>query len=163
MTTHAKGHVILRTFSGGGTGPIELRTLDLRLTATAAGNSYVFRDVGADLVRVEPDGTAVLMIIGQLPFTFTGVLKIDLDTGEVILEPRHSLEERLAEACAVLSVTSIPSRGGCLRGILLGGAAWRECQLGRMGLASRVLAWRRRQREQRAGRKVGEARVFIRR
>lgn len=103
VTTHAKGHVILRTFSGGGTGPVELQTLNIRLTATADGNSYVFRDVGADLTRVEPDGTAVLMIIGQIPFGFTGVLKIDLETGETILEPQHSLEERIEEACAVLT------------------------------------------------------------
>lgn len=103
VTTHAKGHVILRTFSGGGTGPVELRTLNIRLTATADGNSYVFRDVGADLTRVEPDGTAILMIIGQVPFGFTGVLKIDLETGEAILEPQHSLEGRLDEACAALT------------------------------------------------------------
>ena len=103
VTTRAKGHVILRTFSGGGTGPVELQTLNIRLTATANGNSYVFRDVGADLTRVEPDGTAVLMIIGQIPFGFTGVLKIDLETGETILEPQHSLEGRIEEACEVLT------------------------------------------------------------
>lgn len=63
----------------------------------------MFRDVGADLTRIEPDGTAVLMIIGQIPFGFTGVLKIDLETGEAILEPQHSLEGRIEEACAVLT------------------------------------------------------------
>jgi hypothetical protein len=63
----------------------------------------VFRDVGADLARIEPDGTAVLMIIGQVPFGFTGVLEIDLETGEAILEPHHTLEEQLEAACEALT------------------------------------------------------------
>jgi hypothetical protein len=103
VTTHARGHVILRTFSGGGTGPASVNTVNFALTATAGGNTYRFRDVGADLVRIEPDGTAILMVIGQLPFDFTGVLKIDLETGEAILEPHHSIGERLDAACAVLN------------------------------------------------------------
>ncbi|HSK16382.1 MAG TPA: hypothetical protein VK915_09445 [Gaiellaceae bacterium] len=103
VTSQVQGHVIVRTFSGAGTGPVELRTLNLGITASANGSSYRFRDVGADLVRVEPEGTAVLMIVGQVPFTFTGVLKIDLETGETILEPRHSLEDRIDEACAALA------------------------------------------------------------
>jgi hypothetical protein len=61
------------------------------LVATAGDNSVQFKDVGIDLVLVEPDGTAILMIIGQVPFEFTGVLKIDLATGEVILEP-HAVD-----------------------------------------------------------------------
>jgi hypothetical protein len=69
----------------------------------ADGNTYRFRDVGADQVRVEPDGTAVLLIIGQVPFEFTGVVKIDLETGELILEPQHSLEGNLEKACAALT------------------------------------------------------------
>ena len=103
VTTHAEGHIIFREFSGGGTGPAELTTIVVRLTATAGDNSYRFRDVGADLVRIEPDGTAVLSVIGQLPFQFTGVLKIDLETGEAILEPQHTIEERVDDACAVLT------------------------------------------------------------
>ena len=58
------------------------------LTATADGRVFRFRDVGADVTRIEPDGTAVLLISGQVPFDFAGVLKIDLETGEAILEPR---------------------------------------------------------------------------
>ncbi|MGH3013979.1 MAG: hypothetical protein ACRDOP_12940 [Gaiellaceae bacterium] len=103
VTTTATGHVILRTFPGEGTGVVELRTINVGLAARAGDNVYRFRDVGADLVRVEPDGTAILMITGQVPFEFTGVLKIDLDTGETILEPHHSLEGRIEEACAKLT------------------------------------------------------------
>ncbi len=102
VTTRAQGFVIARTFEGGGTGPAELTTISIGLTATAGENTYRFRDVGADLIRIEPDGTAILMIIGQVPFDFAGVLKIDIETGETILEPQHSLGS-FEKACAALT------------------------------------------------------------
>jgi hypothetical protein len=102
VTTHAEGHIIARTFPDG-TGVAELRTLNIALTATAGDNTYSFRDVGADQVRVEPDGTAILLIIGQVPFGFSGVLKLDLETGEAILVPQHSLEGQAEEVCAALT------------------------------------------------------------
>ena len=43
------------------------------------------------------------MLIGQLPFDFSGVLKIDLETGEAILEPHHSTADRVEAACAALN------------------------------------------------------------
>jgi hypothetical protein len=103
VTTTVRGHIIVRTFSGEGTGVAELTTISLSFTATAGERTFRFRDVGADLVRIEPDGTAVLSIIGQVPFDFAGVLKIDLETGEAILEPRDRSEEQLARACAALT------------------------------------------------------------
>ena len=103
VTTHAEGHIIARTFTGGGTGVASVRTLNIALTATAGDNVVRFRDVGADVVRIEPDGTAILMIIGQVPFDFTGVLKIDLETGEAILEPQHSTADNVEKACATLT------------------------------------------------------------
>jgi hypothetical protein len=101
VTAHVQGHITLRTFEGGGTGPADLTTVNFGVTVTAGDNSYRFRNVGADLVRIEPDGTAILMIIGQVPFQFTGVLKIDLETEEPILEPQHTLDTE--EACAALT------------------------------------------------------------
>ena len=78
-------------------------------TAQAGDNTYSFRDVGADHLQVKPDGTEILMIIGQIPFGigddplgFTGVLKINLTTGEVILQPQHSMGG-VEEACAALT------------------------------------------------------------
>jgi hypothetical protein len=103
VTTRVQGHVILRTFPDDGTGPVQVNTLNLAITATAGDRVFRFRDVGADVTRIEPDGTAVLSIIGQVPFDFAGVLKIDLETGETILEPRDRSEEQLARACAVLT------------------------------------------------------------
>jgi len=103
VTTRAKGHIIVRTLSRRGTGVVEVRTINVGLTATADGRVFRFRDVGADVTRIEPDGTAVLLISGQVPFDFAGVLKIDLETGEAILEPRDRSEQQLARACAVLT------------------------------------------------------------
>lgn len=103
VTTTAQGHVIVRVFSGEGTGVAQVRTINVGLTATAGDRTFRFRDVGADVLRIEPDGTLVLSIIGQVPFDFAGVLKIDPETDEVILEPRNRSEEQLAKACDALT------------------------------------------------------------
>jgi hypothetical protein len=52
---------------------------------------------------VQKDGTKILMIIGQVPFDFTGCLKINLTTGEAIHEPQHDLEGNIERACAALT------------------------------------------------------------
>jgi hypothetical protein len=101
VTTRARGHIIVRTFEDDGTGVVEVRTMGL--TATADGRVFRFSDVGADVTRIEPDGTAVLLISGQVLFGFAGVLKIDLETDEAMLEPRDRSAEQLARACAVLT------------------------------------------------------------
>jgi hypothetical protein len=104
VTFHATGRVTTREFSGtGAAGPIEVRTLNVSVTLSAGDNTYRFRDVGADHLQTKPDGTLVLMIIGQVPFAFTGVLKINPETDEVILEPQHSIEDRVEDACAALT------------------------------------------------------------
>jgi hypothetical protein len=102
VTTTARGHIIVRTFPEG-TGPAEIRTINIGLTARAGDNTYTFRDVGADHVQVKQDGTPILTIIGQVPFDFIGVLKINLATDEVIHEPQHNTEGRLEDACAALT------------------------------------------------------------
>ena len=103
VTIDIVGHVTIRTFDGGRTGPERVFTINLEITASAGDNVYRFRDVGADVLRVGPDGTAILMIVGQIPFGFTGALKLNDETGEAILEPQHSLEERVDAACAALT------------------------------------------------------------
>jgi hypothetical protein len=103
VTTTALGHIIVRTFSGDGTGIAQVNTINVGLTATAGDRTFRFRDVGADVVRIAPDGTLVLSITGQVPFFFAGVLKINPETEEVILEPRDRSEEQLAKACKALT------------------------------------------------------------
>jgi hypothetical protein len=103
VTTTAQGHIIVRTFSGEGTGVAQVNTISIGLTATAGDRVFSFRDVGADVVQIKPDGSLVLLISGQVPFAFAGVLKIDPETEEVILEPRDRSEEQLAKACEALT------------------------------------------------------------
>ena len=103
VTSHLEGHIIVRTFEEDGTGVVEVETINVGITATAGDRIFRFRDVGAAVTRIEPDGTAVLSITGQVPFFFAGVLKIDLETGEAIFEPRDRSAEQLARACAALT------------------------------------------------------------
>lgn len=69
---------------------------------------------GLELARLEPAEREGLVDLGDGRFAggdrraghraeFTGVIKINLSTGEVILEPQHSIEDRLADACAALT------------------------------------------------------------
>ena len=75
----------------------------LIVTATAGGRTFRFRDVGADVARVQPDGSVVLLISGQVPFFFAGALKIDPETEEVLLEPKDRSEAQVAKACRALA------------------------------------------------------------
>ncbi|MGH2655688.1 MAG: hypothetical protein ACRDIZ_03125 [Actinomycetota bacterium] len=92
VTTTVTGRLTFFTFPDQPVGPQDITSVHVDFVATAGDNMARFKDVGIDLVRVEPDGTAVLMIVGQLPFDFTGVLMIDLTTGEAILEPHHFVD-----------------------------------------------------------------------
>ena len=103
VSTTALGHVIIRMFSGEGTGVAQVNTISIGLTATAGDRTFRFRDVGADVVQIQADGTLVLLITGQVPFEFAGVLKINPETEEVILEPRDRSEEQVAKACRALT------------------------------------------------------------
>lgn len=89
VVTSLTGQRANRAFEEDGTGVVNVFTINLTYTATSGRNQVVFKDVGADVLKVMPDGTLVVAIIGQVPFDFTGVLKIDLTTGEVIQEPQH--------------------------------------------------------------------------
>jgi hypothetical protein len=102
-TVTLQGRVTLRTFPDEGTGLVALNTLNLAATITADGRMFRLRDVGGDLTRIEPDGTALLYLTGQVPFEFAGVLIIDLETDEAILEPRDRSEWQLERACAALT------------------------------------------------------------
>ena len=86
VTTHIVGRVRLREFDRT-KGTLAVNNVNFTLTATAGDNTARFRDVGADHVRITPDGQLILSIIGQVPFDFKGVLKIDPATGEVLHEP----------------------------------------------------------------------------
>jgi hypothetical protein len=101
VTTSVEGRITFFTFPDRPVGPQDLTSVHVTFVAAAGDNMALFKDVGIDVVRVEPDGTAVLMIVGQVPFDFTGVLMIDLTTGEAILEPHHLVDT--TRACHLLT------------------------------------------------------------
>ena len=102
VTGRVTGHVTLRTFGEGST-LVSVNSINIGVVETSGDRTFRFRDVGADVTRVEPDGTVVLLITGQVPFAFAGALKIDPDTEEVILEPKDRSETQLARACKALA------------------------------------------------------------
>jgi len=101
VTVTITGQVIAFTFPDGKVLQT-LGPLNLQVVFSAGDNQIRFRDVGIDQIRVQPDGTAILSIVGQVPLGFTGVLKIDLDTGDAILEPHHFTDD-IEEFCAQLT------------------------------------------------------------
>lgn len=104
VVASAQGHLIFRTFEEDGRGLVSLTTLNVRVEVSANGKTVKVHDVGADSLRVMPDGTVILSIIGQIPFfdAFHGVLKVNVETGEVIHEPQHKTggEQAVCEALA---------------------------------------------------------------
>jgi hypothetical protein len=92
VTTTATGRITFFTFPDRPVGPQDLTSVHVGIVATAGDNQARFKDVGIDKVQVKPDGTVILSIVGQVPFAFTGVMKINLDTGEVIHEAHHIVD-----------------------------------------------------------------------
>ena len=92
VTTTVTGRVTIFTFPDRPVGLQDLLTVNFEVVASAGDNQIRVRNVGADVVQVTPDGTAIITTTGQLPFEFTGAIKINLDTGEVILEPHHFVD-----------------------------------------------------------------------
>jgi hypothetical protein len=97
------GFATLRTFERQGTGPEYVWTINLTLTLSSGDATYTLKDVGADIARVQPDGTGLLTIVGQVPFAFKGALKINPTTGEVVHEPRRQTGDEVARVCAALA------------------------------------------------------------
>jgi hypothetical protein len=100
VITRVVGRVRLRDFDRT-KGTVTVNNVNLTLTATAGDNVARFKDVGADHARITPDGQVILSIIGQVPFDFKGVLKIDPETGEVLHEPSAAYDT--TRVCARLT------------------------------------------------------------
>jgi hypothetical protein len=98
VTTTVTGAIMTMTTEAGRL--LEVRTINLGFTATAGDNIVRFRDVGGDFLLMQPDGTLVVTVVGQIPFDFTGALKFNPETGEVLLEPQHFRD--VADVCAIL-------------------------------------------------------------
>jgi hypothetical protein len=100
VTATVTGQVIELTFADGKVLQ-SVGAVNVQVVWTAGDNEVRARDVGIDQTRVQSDGTVILSIVGQVPLQFTGVLKINPETEEVILEPHHFVD--IAELCAQLT------------------------------------------------------------
>jgi hypothetical protein len=86
------------TFPHRPVGPRDLTIFNAEWVATAGDNRVRFRNVSIDLVQVKPDGTVISNFASHQPVEFTGQVKTNLDTGEVILEAHHFADlDRMCE------------------------------------------------------------------
>jgi hypothetical protein len=99
VTTTIDGTVRVREFDRE-TGLVTVATVNVDIISTAGDNTFRFRDVGSDVFLQGGEGV-VHLVTGQVPFEFTGVLKINETTGEVLLEPQHIVGTD--RACAALT------------------------------------------------------------
>jgi hypothetical protein len=98
VTITISGSLRVLTFPDRPVGPQDLTIANIDWVATAGKNKVRFRNVSVERVQVEPDGTTIVSVAGHRPVEFTGVMKINLDTGEVVHEPQHFADiERLCE------------------------------------------------------------------
>jgi len=102
VTINASGTVTVLTFPDG-TGPLELNAVNVTFLVSAGDNQVLLRNAGIDLFRVEPDGTVIFLSTGVIGGIFSGVLKINLTTGEVILESPQPTGESTARVCQQLT------------------------------------------------------------
>jgi hypothetical protein len=102
VTVNVSGTFTVLTFPDG-TGPLELVAVSIDLVFVAGDNQVLSRNAGIDLFRAEPDGTVILMSTGVVGVVFSGVLKINLTTGEVILESPQHVEGSIARVCQRLT------------------------------------------------------------
>ena len=89
VTVSMDGSVRVRTFPDRPVGVNDLELFKVDWRATAGKTQVRFENVRISAVRTEPDGTVILSISGHRPIEFTGVMKTNLDTGEIVLEPQH--------------------------------------------------------------------------
>lgn len=101
VTTSFSGRVLVFEFPNRPVGPQDLNSVHVNFVARAGDNAVRINDVGIDRVQIRPDGTAILNVVGQVPFEFTGILKVNLTTGEVIHEPVHIVDT--TRACRLLA------------------------------------------------------------
>jgi hypothetical protein len=100
FTETINGRITFFTFDGQ-VGPAQIVSVSTSFVSTSGDNSIRYRDAGIDLIRVAPDGTATLSIIGTLPVRVSGILVIDLQTGETILDAFHVTD--IERVCAMLT------------------------------------------------------------
>ncbi len=102
VTRTESARIVFLTFPDREVGPLDLRSIHVDVVVTAGDNSVRLHDGGVDLLEVQPDGAHILMIAGRVVFqTVTGLLKVNLTTGEVITEPQETIS--IPRICEMLT------------------------------------------------------------
>lgn len=77
---------------------------DGRLTWSAGDAEVTLRDVGANVNRLTADGVETLILAGQGPLTFRGVVELIFrDAGELEVVESNGTVDEPAEVCAALA------------------------------------------------------------
>ena len=92
IVMRARGTVTNRVFEEGRTGPQQVSTFNLVISLSANGKTYDTHRSGQFHWQMGPDGAVVCSISGFQPFAFTGDMKTNTSTGQIFLEPHHSLD-----------------------------------------------------------------------
>ena len=103
VTLTVTGTIRVLTFPARPVGPDDLSTGNVAVVATntANGKQVRWEQGGLTVDRVEPDGTVITMIAGHRPVEVTGVMKINFETGETIMQS-HDVDE-IPKICARLT------------------------------------------------------------
>ena len=99
VTIRVQGHAGAVEFSDPGRAPVLINPVHFLVTYRVDDAEVTVREIGGVVVRLTPEGL-VQLSAGQT-LLFTGAIKVNLDSGEVILEPQHSLDAQTAEVCAL--------------------------------------------------------------
>ena len=104
VITHIAGTIIFRDDPDDRAGVLRHITFNTLVTASADGNTVQWREVALYTLRRTPDGTLVFSRSGQVLLDFSGNVKLDAVTREVIHESQQSrVADRTEEVCARLT------------------------------------------------------------
>ena len=101
ITLTISGTIRVLTFPDRPVGPQDLQTFNIAVVATAGDRKVRWTQAGMTMDRVEPDGTVINILAAHRPVEFTGVLKTNVETGEVILQSHHL--DDIAKICKMLT------------------------------------------------------------
>ena len=99
VTILVQGHATVLEFADPGRAPVFVNPVHFLVTYLVNGTGVTVREIGGNVARLTPDG--LVQVSGGQSLQFTGVIKVNTDTGEVLLEPHHSLDAQVTEVCAL--------------------------------------------------------------
>ncbi len=105
LSLHVVGWFQVSVFGGQGNRNVELHTGNIVFTySNAAGQTFVWREVGSDHLSLAPNGDLIVASVGRDGFqSIIGRIVVDDATGEVRFEAGKPIPFRDDQACAALT------------------------------------------------------------